>query len=398
MKRKFYYVIFTIMCPLIVLQTLGGCAREKDDNHSTEESVILTQLMDFNESISPKINTPKTKSIGAYLHVAFADASGAYSGFKVGAWVGTKVGALFGNPAAGATIGGISTGIIIGAVESYYAWPSCEDVPDYDTEINVPDYDTAINLYNHINAMYGHLWITSGSNQGSNNDTTPNANDGNKPDFPEDYEFPVDEEGDEYPDDEGGEGFIDDDGNFYPVDDCEEINSAVHALDNNTILSANLSEAGIRGGLYHNLLLASLQGELYIKSIATVGTKAITDSSDMIDDIDNNGLENNEIDLEACILTSSEMKDAYNNYSFGNFELGYSLPDKIFNLYSQLFNAYPENIDDVVYIANQYLRRIKTSNELTNDEKIAIEIGIAVSIYSYNYWFSQSHSEEAEEA
>ena len=54
--------------------------------------------------------------------------------------------------------------------------------------------------------------------------------------------------------------------------------------------------------------------------------------------------------------------------------------------YFKLFTTYPENVDDLVRITNDYVEIIESSNEFTDDEKAMIYAGLMVSIYSPQIW------------
>ena len=54
--------------------------------------------------------------------------------------------------------------------------------------------------------------------------------------------------------------------------------------------------------------------------------------------------------------------------------------------YLELFAVYPENVDDLIKITNDYIEIIESSNEFTEDEKAMIYAGLMVSIYSPQIW------------
>ena len=54
--------------------------------------------------------------------------------------------------------------------------------------------------------------------------------------------------------------------------------------------------------------------------------------------------------------------------------------------YLDLFQTYPENVDDLVEIANGYIKIIEENNEFTKDEKELIYAAIMVSVYSPQLW------------
>lgn len=54
--------------------------------------------------------------------------------------------------------------------------------------------------------------------------------------------------------------------------------------------------------------------------------------------------------------------------------------------YLDLFQTYPENVDELVEIANEYIRIIEANNEFSEEEKELIYSGIMVSVYSPQLW------------
>ena len=56
--------------------------------------------------------------------------------------------------------------------------------------------------------------------------------------------------------------------------------------------------------------------------------------------------------------------------------------------YLELFNEYPENVDELVEIANGYIGIIEKNNEFSKDEKDMIYAGIMVSVYSPQLWYN----------
>ena len=56
--------------------------------------------------------------------------------------------------------------------------------------------------------------------------------------------------------------------------------------------------------------------------------------------------------------------------------------------YLELFNEYPENVDELVEIANGYIDIIEKNNEFSKDEKDMIYAAIMVSVYSPQLWYN----------
>lgn len=62
------------------------------------------------------------------------------------------------------------------------------------------------------------------------------------------------------------------------------------------------------------------------------------------------------------------------------------IPDKVMNLYQQIFNSCSNSYENIVTCINNYYSIIEGSSELTEDEKQSIYIGLSVSLYSLNFW------------
>lgn len=60
--------------------------------------------------------------------------------------------------------------------------------------------------------------------------------------------------------------------------------------------------------------------------------------------------------------------------------------DMALKAYLELFDSYPENVNDVLKIANDYIRIIDESNEFSFEEKEMIYCAIMISIYSPQLW------------
>lgn len=60
--------------------------------------------------------------------------------------------------------------------------------------------------------------------------------------------------------------------------------------------------------------------------------------------------------------------------------------DMALKAYLELFDSYPKNVDDVLKIANDYIRIIDESNEFSFEEKEMVYCAIMISIYSPQLW------------
>ena len=98
------------------------------------------------------------------------------------------------------------------------------------------------------------------------------------------------------------------------------------------------------------------------------------------------------------LISSKEFETQYNEIlsdikvdKFGNvtFLTPFDEKDRVdmaLKAYLELFDSYPENVDDVLKIANDYIRIIDESNEFSFEEKEMVYCAIMISIYSPQLW------------
>lgn len=94
-----------------------------------------------------------------------------------------------------------------------------------------------------------------------------------------------------------------------------------------------------------------------------------------------------EVDKEMVILNSFVRNGQFDvdNYMKAN-PIGDVKVENAIKEYFKLFTTYPENVDDLVKITNDYIEIIETGNDFTEDEKAMIYAGLMVSIYSPQIW------------
>lgn len=133
-----------------------------------------------------------------------------------------------------------------------------------------------------------------------------------------------------------------------------------------------LPQRSIDVGILHNYILSSMidETELQLKG------SNFDDSS-----------------LEATIFENEEFIDSTDIYIRSIQSNGVTidmngLPNKVMNLYQNIFNTCSGSYDDIVTCINSYYSIIEQSAELTEDEKNSIYIGLSVSLYSLNFWNS----------
>lgn len=94
-----------------------------------------------------------------------------------------------------------------------------------------------------------------------------------------------------------------------------------------------------------------------------------------------------EVDKQMVILNSFVKNGQFDvdNYMKAN-PIGDVKVENAIKEYFKLFTNYPENVDDLVKITNDYIEIIESGNEFTEDEKAMIYAGLMVSIYSPQIW------------
>lgn len=58
----------------------------------------------------------------------------------------------------------------------------------------------------------------------------------------------------------------------------------------------------------------------------------------------------------------------------------------IIDFYTKLYYSYPESINDVIFIANEYIKKIEAMDNLTESEKATLYLSISISANSAYYW------------
>lgn len=94
-------------------------------------------------------------------------------------------------------------------------------------------------------------------------------------------------------------------------------------------------------------------------------------------------------------INSPVMND-YFNAAIEDFKNGTELEDldcsnrvkQALQEYLELFQIYPENVDNLVEIANGYIKIIEENNEFSKEEKEMIYAAIMVSVYSPQLWYN----------
>lgn len=316
-------IVFPLI--VIVLTSIISCSRESaiPENDFYQESELLSELAVYNQSVLSSRPNTRVPGWAKFCAVAGADFTGAYTGAKAGGEVGLYIGTVVGHPAEGAVIGGVVMGAICGVGGSALAY----------------------------NKLYGCAAADPGALYNSLSSSI------------QDYYTDI------------CEYIIDDNQNDNQNDNSN--NPLFHEGEFITgIESIQLPQAAIAMGAAHNAMLRDLQNRgAFPRTRADVGSIVI-----------NNG-------NQALVQTISQ-EDEVRDYCISFFEdritdnpvIDESLPGKVIQIYSELLESSSVNDEDVVDYINHYYSIVSQSTELTDSEKNNIYIGLAVSLFSFNYW------------
>lgn len=288
-----------------------------------QNSVLLTQLSEINSNFA--LTHPCTKAPSSRTIVVAADIKGAITGGKWGAEHGGLIGTACGSPLAGAIITGMIGGLVFGGLESYLA-SSVESA-----QVLPFNYDDMIQIY--------HTYVGSFATE---------EQPGIEADV--DYEQVILDNSEIAQEEPTLDGI------FIPGEALEAI-----SLDYNAL----------RVGQLHNIMLAGLN-----QRIPVLVDSVVTERS-LEEELIQSRLFRNKV-LEVC-----RTFDINQVFSESDEE---TLPDEVMSLYWNIFESNVSSCTDIVTLINNYSSAIMNSNELSDIEKEWIQMGLAVSIYSYNYW------------
>lgn len=148
-------------------------------------------------------------------------------------------------------------------------------------------------------------------------------------------------------------------------------NSIICSPNANNKLKINervlLEEQYLNIGKIHNVILSVAEGEATINADKCTANPTITK-----------------------ILESTEFRNMYNDITYkklNNIEITRDpLEEKVINLFCEVFKQYSANCSDVAYIINKYIDILEKSKELSDIQLNSIKTGLAISLYSFNYW------------
>lgn len=103
---------------------------------------------------------------------------------------------------------------------------------------------------------------------------------------------------------------------------------------------------------------------------------------------------------ELQILSSKELEDEMENTVEKTIESslkgeyiktdGNDTPAKVMNLFFEIFEKYPDNVDDVQFIINKYIEAVKNTEEISEADKEIIYQALSIGASSYEYWSGTS--------
>lgn len=324
MKKLFYVLIVTMFAAVI------SCSRESSvvpESDPFQESQLLSELSEYNETIvAMHPNTRGYPGWAKFCAVAGADITGAYGGAKAGGWIGGKVGAVVGHPIEGAIVGGIVGGFVCGVGGSALAEKKIND------SLLSTDPQALFNsLVVSVPEYYPEI-MEMISNETQNDGDNDNSNDNN----------PIWHEG---------------------LNITEGLNLA-------------LPQTAIAIGAAHNVVLRDLHQGVLSKTRATDFSHLPNES------------------INPTVMPMVMQDEGFENYCVSYFNSFVesvpvtedSLPDLVMQIYNELLLSSIVDDSEVADYINHYYSIVSESNELSDTEKQSIYVGLAVSLFSFNYW------------
>lgn len=138
-------------------------------------------------------------------------------------------------------------------------------------------------------------------------------------------------------------------------------------IDDDVKESVQLEEKFLNIGQLHNVVLGVADGTVILCSESKIDNPTI-----------------------ASIVESQDFQDMYDEVTYklqNNIEIEREpLEQQVIDLFCEVFQQYSTDCTDVVFIINKYLDILEKSAELTEVQLNSIKIGLATSLYSFNYW------------
>lgn len=330
--------VLFIFVALLTAFAFASCSSESFESKSEissfhkndQETNVKTveELKKYNETLLTQC--AKTRGRGRKLYIAASDICGAAAGISAGKEFAGLVGAVTGGTGAAAIMVGCA--LLVGASASYYAYYSTSSCS---YSVNTPellDYATKIVRGRIVKDEY--LKDTTSIKNNNQFETILDEEAFNRINLPQEYSY-------------------------------------LQTL-----------------GADHNALIVD----------SNVGGDLPNANNIVVSDNNLNKVELAPDDIARFeqVFDQQEFKDYYyetlenvkNNNDLNNISDCPENVKKALVNYLELFNEYPENVDELVEIANGYIDIIEKNNEFSKDEKDMIYAAIMVSVYSPQLWYN----------
>ena len=324
--KKFMF-LFVAMFAIMLAAT--SCTSAESDLSETMavnqiDGVTIKRLQEYNEVMMAQ--RPKTRGVKGKGWIACADIYGAIQGVNTGSKFASVVGLATGGVGSIATI--VGCGILGGALSSYAVYRTCNGYSARTDEF----FKYSLNLIN--------LNVKS--------DTM---------NFYKKYVYEPKLAGIKLP-----PGF--------------KHLQAVGYMHNQLILGTDYTNPSPQATIIKNPL----------EPVDGWTPPVLSDKSKILSVLNGKDLKN-DIDKQLDIIDGSISNGQFNvdKYIKEN-PIGNEKVENAIKEYFKLFTTYPENVDDLIKITNDYVEIIESSNEFTDDEKAMIYAGLMVSIYSPQIW------------
>ena len=283
-----------------------------------ESPSLLLTLDSINESISHATSVRKAPNNGGMttkdkITIAIADGKGAYKGGKKGHKLGTTIGTWVGHPIAGGIAGAVAGAVVVGGLKSYLKYKDIANKKQPDVR-RVQDNRT---LYNKATNAFG---MIANDSLGTNNLV-----------------------------------FIE-----------PSLDQAIN-VDDSLVSRSLLTDAQIKVGLTHNLMVAYLDGKIAIQQ----DTAAKSPSNQVVKEM----FESQEFITDCINIASGDTPDTNTD-----------LPTEVMKRFTDLYEMYVDNCNDVAFIISKYIEVIDASPELSPEDKENLKYGFATALFSTNYW------------
>ena len=322
-------IIFLFSMMFTIMLAMSSCSAEETELSETIavnqiNSLTIKKLQEYNEVMMAQ--KPHTRAINGKGWIACADVYGAIRGMNAGRKLAAIVGLTTGGTGSIATI--VGCGILRGALSSYQVYRSLNRFP-----VKTDDFfNYSLNLIN----------------QNVKSDTM---------NFYRRYVYEPKLQGIKLP------------SKFKDL-------QAVGYMHNQLILGYD----------YANPSPQAAMVKKHLDPLDNWTPPTLSDKTKILSVLNGKDFKS-EVDKEMVILNSFVRNGQFDvdNYMKANPIDDVKVENAI-NEYFKLFTTYPENVDDLVKITNDYIEIIETGNEFTEDEKAMIYAGLMVSIYSPQIW------------